>query len=147
MVALIPPPELIGEGITMNGIVKALTTQRFGALIFLLSAVAWLTGCSSFLPAMAPPESGLATQTEQVEQLKAAEYQDYTTGMTFENSNQKLGNYYISKGTQVHRLIDQMEEGHQVSSNEINQALDNSNAEKYDNRPPVPLEDEIGNGY
>jgi hypothetical protein len=131
----------------MNGIVKALTTQRFGALIFLLSAVAWLTGCSSILPTMAPPESGLATQTEQVEQLRSAEYQDYTTGMTFENSNQKLGNYYISKGTQVHRLIDQMEAGHQVSSNEINQALDNSNAEKYDNRPPVPLEDEIGNGY
>jgi len=147
VVGLIPPPELIDEGITMNGVVNALTTQRFGALILLLSAVAWLTGCSSISSATAPPESGLAIQTEQVEQLKSAEYQDYTTGMTFENSNQKLGNYYISKGTQVHRLIDQMEEGHQVSSNEINQALDNSNAEKYDNRPPVPLEDEIGNGY
>jgi hypothetical protein len=131
----------------MKVIVNSLTTQRFVALIFLLSAVAWLTGCSSILPATAPHESGLATQTEQVEQLKSAEYQDYTTGMTFENSNQKLGNYYISKGTQLHHLIDQMEEGHQVSSNEINQALDNSNAEKYDNRPPVPLEDEIGNGY
>jgi len=94
-----------------------------------------------------PGQPKIATETEQVEQLKSAEYQDYTTGMTFENSNQKLGNYYISRGTQLHRLIVQMEEGQQVSSNEINQALDNSNAEKYDNRPPVPLEDEIGNGY
>ena len=127
---------------------KVLRTQKFGALIFLLSAAAWLPGCSSILSAMDPPDQPkIATETEQVEQLKSAEYQDYTTGMTFENSNQKLGNYYISKGTQLHRLIDQMEEGHQVSSNEINQALDNSNADKYDNRPPVPLEDEIGNGY
>jgi hypothetical protein len=29
----------------------------------------------------------------------------------------------------------------------MHQALDNSDSEKYDNRPPVPLDDETGNGY
>ena len=67
--------------------------------------------------------------------------------MSLENSNQKLGNYYIYKGSRVHRLIDQMEKGKQVSNDESDQALNTSGAEKYDNRPPVPLDDELGNGY
>ena len=67
--------------------------------------------------------------------------------MRFENSNQKLGNYYERKGSQAHHLIDEMEAGHQVSYEEINKILDNSDAEKYDNRPPVPLDDETGSGY
>jgi hypothetical protein len=106
------------------------------------------TGCSSVSSALGPPaQSTVAAQTEEVEQLKSAEYQDYLNGMSFENNNQKLGNYYIYKGSQVHRLIDQMEKGNQVSNDEIDQALDTSEAEKYDNRLPVPLDDELGNGY
>ena len=54
---------------------------------------------------------------------------------------------YIYKGSQVHRLINQMEKGNQISNDEVDQALDTSEAEKYDNRPPVPLDDELGNGY
>jgi hypothetical protein len=78
---------------------------------------------------------------------KSAEYQDYTSAMSFEDNNQKLGNYYANKGGQVHHLIDRMEEGQPVKDAEIAQALDNSAAEKYDDRPPVPLDDESGNGY
>jgi hypothetical protein len=89
----------------------------------------------------------LAVQTEQLEKLKSAEYKDYMTAMTFEESNQKLGNYYVAKGAQVHGLIDQMEEGHQVNDMEIRRALDDSDSAKYDDRPPIPLDDMTGRGY
>jgi hypothetical protein len=87
------------------------------------------------------------TQLEEVQKLKAAEYEDYKSAMSFEESNQKLGNYYLHKGAEVHHLIDKIEAGQQVSRAETDKALDTSDAENYDNRPPVPLEDEIGNGY
>jgi hypothetical protein len=92
-------------------------------------------------------ESQLARQTEQLEKLKSAEYQDYLSAMRFEDNDQKLGNYYARKGSQAHRLIDQLEKGHQVNDSEMSRVLDNSDSEKYDNRPPVPLDDETGNGY
>lgn len=92
-------------------------------------------------------QSAVATELEEVEKLKAAEYQDYMSAMSFEDNNQKLGNYYLHKGAEVHHEIDEIEAGHPVSKAETDQALDTSNAENYDNRPPVPLEDEIGNGY
>jgi hypothetical protein len=132
----------------MKLIVNVLMTKRLCGLIFLGSAAALWTGCSSVSSALgSPAQSTVAAQTEQVERLKSAEYQDYLNGMSFENNNQKLGNYYIYKGSQVHRLIDQMEKGNQVGNDEIDQALDTSEAEKYDNRPPIPLDDELGNGY
>ncbi len=132
----------------MTAFAELLRTKRLYGLIMLLSAITSWTACSSVLPAKSQPDqSTLAIQTKQLEKLKSAEYQDYMTAMTFEDSNQKLGNYYAAKGSQVHSLIDQLEEGHQVNYNEIGRALDNSDAEKYDNRPPVPLDDETGNGY
>ncbi|MBV8362238.1 MAG: hypothetical protein JO189_30540 [Deltaproteobacteria bacterium] len=122
--------------------------KRLCRLILLSSAVMLWSACSSVSSTLGfPNQSQVAQETEQVEQLKSAEYQDYVNGMSFENNDQKLGNYYIYKGSQVHRLIDQMEKGNQVNNDEINQALDTSAAEKYDDRPPVPLDDEIGNGY
>jgi hypothetical protein len=69
------------------------------------------------------------------------------SAMSFEDSNQKLGNYNAAKRAQLHKLIDQMEEGHEVNNSEIGRVLDNSDAEKYDDRPPAPLDDETGNGY
>lgn len=91
--------------------------------------------------------SPVAIQSEQIEKLKSAEYQDDISAMKFEDSDQKLGNYYESKATRAHRLIDLMEKGNPVSDAEIAKALDTSDADNYDNRPPVPLDDEIGNGY
>lgn len=82
-----------------------------------------------------------------MEKLKSAEYQDYLKAMSFEDNNQKLGNFYVHKGAQVHHLIDELEKGQQVNDADMHQALDNSDSEKYDNRPPVPLDDETGNGY
>ncbi|HUA34577.1 MAG TPA: hypothetical protein VMA09_13295 [Candidatus Binataceae bacterium] len=67
--------------------------------------------------------------------------------MKFEDSNQKLGNYYEKKALEAHRLIDQMEKGNEVDEAEVAKTLNTDNAENYDNRPPVPLDDEIGNGY
>jgi hypothetical protein len=109
--------------------------------------LAWALVPLSAWPLSAFAQSNLATQTEEVEKLKAAEYEDYINAMNFENDNQKLGNYYLHKGAQIHHLIDQMETGQPVSKQETDKALDNSNAENYDNRPPVPLDDEIGDGY
>jgi len=113
-----------------------------------LCAVTVLNACSSGTGAStSAQQSELARQIEQVQKLKSAEYQDDLNAMRFENSDQKLGNYYERKGSQAHHLIDELEEGHQVSYEEINKVLDNSDAEKYDTRPPVPLDDETGNGY
>jgi len=127
---------------------NSLIAKRAGELVVLLAAVASLTACSSISSTPGPADQPqLAVQAEELERLKSAEYEDYTTAMTFENSNQKLGNYYVTKGSQVHRLIDQMEEGHPVDYTEIRQALDNSGSAKYDDRPPVPLDDMTGNGY
>jgi hypothetical protein len=132
----------------MQVFTNSLVTKRLGGLVVLLSVVVSLTACSSNSSAQSSAgESKLAIESEQLETLKSAEYHDYMTAMTFEDSNQKLGNYYAAKGSQVHRLIDQMEEGHQVNYIEVRQALDNSEAARYDDRPPVPLDDTIGNGY
>jgi hypothetical protein len=127
---------------------NAVTTKSLRSLIVLLSAVASLNACSSSSSATSPAEqSQLARQTEKLERLKSAEYQDYLSAMRFEDNDQKLGNYYARKGSQAHQLIDQLEKGHQVNDSEISRVLDNSDSEKYDNRPPVPLDDETGNGY
>jgi hypothetical protein len=126
----------------------SLITKRLGGLVVLLSVVVSFTACSSISSAQgSTDESKLAIESEQLEKLKSAEYHDYMTAMTFEDSNQQLGNYYVAKGSQVHRLIDQMEEGHRVNYTEVRQALDNSDAARYDDRPPVPLDDTTGNGY
>jgi hypothetical protein len=127
---------------------SSLISKRLGGLIVLLLAVASLTACSSISSAKGPADQPqLAVEAEELEKLKSAEYQDYMTAMTFENSNQKLGTYYVTKGTQVHSLIDQMEEGHPVDYNQISRALDNSDSAKYDDRPRVPLDDMTGSGY
>jgi hypothetical protein len=52
-------------------------------------------------------QSTLAIQTEEIEKLRSTEYQDYMIPMSFEDSNQKLGNYSPAKGTRVHSLIEQ----------------------------------------
>jgi hypothetical protein len=124
---------------------NVLTLRTFASFIFLMMAIAFLNGCSA-LP-LGTNQSQLAKENQELGKLKSAEYQDYTSAMSFEDSNQKLGNYYASKVGQVHHLIDRMEEGQPVKDAEIAQALDTSAAEKYDDRPPVPLDDESGNGY
>jgi hypothetical protein len=119
--------------------VKALTTT---AEIVLLSAVVSLTACSSVSPAKDPADQArLAVQVEQLQKLKTAEYDDYMTAMTFEESNRKLGNYYAAKGLQVHGVISEMEDGKPVNDTEITRALDNSDSARYDNMPPSYRED------
>ena len=131
----------------MKGCLHSLRYRTISHLV-LVWALPALSACSFVLPATtSKAQSTLAKQTEEVEKLKSAEYQDYMKAMSFEDSNQKLGNYYAGKGAQVHRLIDQMEIGHEVNYEQVGRALDNSDAEKYDDRPPVPLDDETGNGY
>lgn len=122
----------------------SVTTERLGGFIVLFTTVAWLNACSS-MPYVTSPT--IARQTEEVQKLQSAEYQDDMSAMSFEDNNQTLGNYYAEKGTQVHNLFDRVEEGRLVTSAEIDQALNNSDSEKYDQRPRVPLDDEIGNGY
>ena len=48
---------------------------------------------------------------------------------------------------QVHSLIDQMEGGKQVNEIEVSRALDDSDSAKYDDRPPLSLDDESRSGY
>jgi hypothetical protein len=121
------------------------TLKKVGGFIVLLMPIALLNACSS-LP-IETNRSQLAIENQELEKLKSAEYQDYMSAMSFEESDQKLGNYYARKGAQVHHLIDQLEEGQPVNDAEVAQALDTGAANKYDNRALVPLDDEIGNGY
>jgi hypothetical protein len=132
----------------MKVFTSSLTTKTLRDFIILLSAVVSLNACSSNSTATNPADqSQLARETDQLEKLKSAEYQDYLKAMSFEDNNQKLGNFYVHKGAQVHHLIDELEKGQQVNDADMHQALDNSDSEKYDNRPPEPLDDETGNGY
>ena len=117
-------------------------------IIVLTGAVTGLTGCTlAASTTISANQTELARQSQQLEKLKSAEYQDDLNAMRFENNNQKLGNYYQRKGSEAHHLINQLIAGQQVSNTEISEVLDNSDAKKYDNRPPVPLDDETGNGY
>jgi hypothetical protein len=124
---------------------NAPTLRELAGFIFVLTTIAFMNGCSA-LP-IGTNRSQLAIENQELGKLKSAEYQDDTSAMSFEDSNQKLGNYYAEKGAHVHHLIDQMEEGQPVTDAEVHQALDTSAADKYDDRPPVPLDDESGNGY
>ena len=109
--------------------------------IVLLSAVVSLTACSSVSSAKDPAgQTRLAVQMEQLQKLKTAEYHDYLTAMTFEDGNQKLGNYYAAKGSQVHGVISEMEDGRPVNDMEISRALDDSDSARYDNTPPPDAE-------
>jgi hypothetical protein len=115
-----------------------------GALILLLAMISF-DACYAVPSGTAA--SPVAIQTAQIEKLKSAEYQDDIPAMKFEDSDQKLGNCYESTAIQAHRLIDQVEKGTQVNEAEVAKVLDTSDADNYDIRPPVPLDDEIGNGY
>jgi hypothetical protein len=132
----------------MKFIANSPVTRRLGGLIVLLSAVTSLTACSSLSsPREASYQSTLAIQSEDLEKLKSAEYQDDLSAMEFEDTNRRLGSYYAAKGLQAHGLIDQIDQGHQLNDMQIRQALDNSDSAKYDERPPVPLDDMTGTGY
>jgi hypothetical protein len=132
----------------MKFIANSPMTRRLGGLVVLLSAVTWWTACSSLSSPSDPSyQSTLAIQSEDLEKLKSAEYQDDLAAMEFEDTNRKLGNYYAAKGLQAHGLIDQIDQGHQLNDMQIRQALDNSDSAKYDDRPPVPLDDMTGTGY
>jgi|SRR5271168_3914982 len=132
----------------MKVIAKSLRFKWLGGLIVFLSAVASLTACSSISPTKnSGDQSRRAIEIEDLEKLKAAEYQDYMTAMDFEETHRKLGNYYAAKGMQVHSLIDQMEGGKQVNEIEVSRALDDSDSAKYDDRPPLSLDDESRSGY
>jgi hypothetical protein len=110
--------------------------------IVLLSAVVSLTACSSVSSAKDPADqTRLAVQMDQLQNLKTAEYQDYMTAMTSEDGNRKLGNYYAAKGSQVHGLISEMEDGKPVNDIEISRALDDSDSARYSNTPPSPGSD------
>jgi hypothetical protein len=107
-----------------------------GRLMIILAAIVSLTGCSSVSSAPNPLEQrNLTKQTAELQKLKGAEYEDYMAAMTHEESNRKVGNYYAVKGTQVHDLIGQMEQGQPVNDVEISRALDDSDANQYYDLP------------
>lgn len=132
----------------MKGFTNLRPTRRLGNLIVFLSVVASFTACFSPSSPKDPSyQSPLAIQSEDLEKLKAAEYQDDLAAMEFEETDRRLGSYYATKGLQAHGLIDQIDQGQQLNDMQIRQALDNSDSAKYDNRPPVPLDDMTGTGY
>jgi hypothetical protein len=80
----------------MKVFTSSLTTKTLRDFIILLSAVVSLNACSSNSTATNPADqSQLARETDQLEKLKSAEYQDYLKAMSFEDNNQKLGNFYV----------------------------------------------------
>jgi Txe/YoeB family toxin of Txe-Axe toxin-antitoxin module len=106
--------------------------------------IASMTACSYISPTEEPTvQTPLAKRMDELQKLKTAEDQDYTKAMKNEESNRKLGNYYARKGSQAHRLIDEMEDGHQVNESEVSQALDDSDSVNFYERPPFnPFERE-----
>jgi hypothetical protein len=122
---------------------KVLSGAQLGGLLLVL--VTSLSAC--YAVPSGTPSTAIGVQTEEIEKLKSAEYQDDISAMKFEDSDQKLGNYYETKAVEAHRLVDQMEKGQPVDESTVAKALNTDDADKYDNRPPVPLDDEIGNGY
>jgi len=110
-------------------------------VIVLFSATVSLTACASIPAQSGAEQTTLAAQVDELQKLKAAEYHDYLTAMTFEETNRKLGNYYAAKGSQVHGLISEMEDGKQVNDIEVSRALDDGDSVKYDDTPPEPRAD------
>ena len=107
------------------------------AEIVLLTAGVSLTACSSVSSAKDPTDQArFAVRLEQLQKLKAAEYHDYMTAMAFEDGNRELGNYYAAKGSQVHGVISEMEDGKPVDDVEISWALDDSDSARFDEAPP-----------
>ncbi|MGD0119197.1 MAG: hypothetical protein ABSD30_14110 [Candidatus Binatus sp.] len=108
-----------------------------GRLVIFLIAIISLAGCSvesSAQNSSVPQE--VAKQVDDLQKLRAAEYDDFTNGIGCEESNKKLGTYYFSKGLQAHDLILQEEEGHQISDIALFQALDNRDSVLYNANPP-----------
>jgi hypothetical protein len=131
-------------------IANSLTARKLSGLglVALLSITISLTGCYSVSSqSNVAVQSKLVFQTEELEKLKSAEYQDYMSAMDFEESNRNLGNYYAAKGVQVHGVIDRMEQGQPVDDVKISRALDDSDSSKYDSAPPAPLDDETERGH
>ena len=114
--------------------------KAFGVIV-LLSATVSLTACASISGQSTTDQTRTGAQVAELNKLKAAEYQDYMAAMTFEETNRKLGNYYAAKGSQVHSLISQMEDGTSVNDIEITRALDDSDSALYDEMPPTRISD------
>jgi hypothetical protein len=104
-----------------------------GRLVIFLIAIISLAGCSvesSAQNSSVPQE--VAKQVDDLQKLRAAEYDDFTNGIGCEESNKN----YFSKGLQAHDLILQEEEGHQISDIALFQALDNRDSVLYNANPP-----------
>ena len=113
------------------------TVIFIGRLVLFLIAIISLVACSAQSSAQnssVPKE--VAKQVEDLQELRAAEYQDFTNFMGCEESNKKLGNYYLSKGLEAHDLILQEEEGNQIGDIALSHALDDRDASLYDTNPP-----------
>jgi hypothetical protein len=110
-----------------------------GRLTLFLIAIVSLVACSAEPSAQnSSVQKEVAKQVENLQQLRAAEYQYFMNGMACEESNKKLGTYYLSKGLEAHDLILQDEEGHQISEIALFHALDDRDAALYDTNPPPP---------
>ena len=108
-----------------------------GRLTLCLIAIVSLVACSAESSAQnSSVQREVAKQMEDLQMLRAAEYEYFTHGMACEESNKKLGTYYFSKGLQAHDLILQEEEGHQISDIALFQALDNRDSVLYNANPP-----------
>ena len=110
-----------------------------GRLILCLIAIVSLVACSAESSAQnSSVQKEVAKEMEDLQNLRAAEYEYFTHGMACEESNKKLGIYYLSKGLEAHDLILQDEEGHPISDIALFHALDDSDAVLYDTNPPLP---------
>jgi hypothetical protein len=110
-----------------------------GRLALFLIAIVSLVACSAESSAQnSLIRKEVAKQMEDLQQLRTAEYDDFTNGMACEESNKRLGTYYLSKGLEAHDLILQEEEGHQIGDIALSRALDDRDAVLYDTNPPPP---------
>ena len=118
-----------------TAMIRELSWGRFTATFALLCLVLVPGGCAVQQP-QTEPQPTIAANLNQLEQLKSAEYKDYMNAITFEDKEQKVGDYYYSKAGEVHQVIDKMESGQTVSGDEVNHALNDNDAKYYYKLPP-----------
>jgi len=73
------------------------TVMFLGRLALFLIAIVSLVACSAESSAQnSSVQKEVAKQIEDLQKLRTAEHRDFTNGMACEESNKKLGTYYLS---------------------------------------------------
>jgi len=99
--------------------------------VWLVASIGLATGLVS--PVLARPGSPgrPPDRASAIKQLKEAEYADRMNSRSWTADNPDLDHFYDQKAAEVDGLIRKLESGKDVSTDEIDRALDNGEAQRY----------------